>query len=165
MGTIAISGLALWLSVRDRLINLKVMLSTGVVPGADPQLLNQPVFILEYVNVGVRPVTITNHAWKFPFTRGKTVVFPHLDQTTGRLCSRMPIELTDGKSAHTFYPIDFFKRRVDHPEQLFFLKDRWRAWVRIMFFSVLVSTSTGRVVRAKIHSGVRKNLWRQFNDA
>ena len=163
IGTIAISGLAVWLSVRDRLINLKVDLTTGFVPGADPSLINQAVFILEYVNVGPRPVTITNHAWKLPFKRGKIIMFPQLDPTTGRLCSRIPMELTDGKAAHTFYPIDFFQKRIDHPEMLFFPCERWRAWLRIHFFSVQVGTSTGRVVRVKIRSAVRKVLWQQSN--
>ena len=165
VGTIVISGLALWLAVRDRLINLKVSLSTGLIPGDDPSVLDQRVFILEYVNTGPRPVTITNHYWKLPFTRTRTVVFPQLQPKTGIYCARMPLELSDGKSANTFYPIHFFRHAIDDPETIFFPKQRWRAWVRIHFFSVLVPTSTGKVVRAKIRKGVRQTLWRQRNAA
>lgn len=164
IGTILISGLALWLSVRDRLVNLAADISVGLVPGNDSSSLDRQVFVLSFTNAGVRPVTVTNHVWRLPLRRKVMIMFPHLDPTVGRLCTQLPVELTDGKSGHAFYPIDFFKK-VDNPEQMFRPKSRTSAWLRIRFFSMHISTSVGKKVQVKVSSSVRRELWRQLNDA
>lgn len=161
-GTLIISGMALWLSVKDRLIDLKATLSVGIIPGNNPSILDQEVFILECVNRGPRPVTITNHYWRLPLHRTKIMFHPNLDPDTGRLCTKLPFELTDGKSAHFFYPIDFFNARLDEPDKIFFPASRVLASFRIRFFSLLVGTSTGTTVRAKIRKGTRKALLAQL---
>lgn len=165
IGTILISGLALWLSVRDRLINLQADLDVGLVPGSDPSILNKRVFILSFTNAGPRPVTITNHFWKLPFSHDQMIMlFPHLDPTVGHLCSRLPIELTDGKGGYAFYPIDFFQSRIEKPQEVFFPKNKVKAWLRIHFFSLKVGTSIGKRIKVKIKPAVRATLWKQYNE-
>ena len=61
IGTMLISGLALWLSLRDRLVNMSATLDIGLVPGANPTVLDQQVYVLSFTNTGPRPITVTNH--------------------------------------------------------------------------------------------------------
>jgi len=164
VGTIATAALALWLSVRDRRVNVNAQLSVGLVPGNDPRVIDQRVFILEFTNEGPRPVTVTNHAWRLPFVRGVIFMFPNIDTPVAHLCSRLPLELTDGKAGHTFYPIDHFSK-LDEPGTVFFHRTRWRAWLRIWFFRLYIHTSVGKTVRVRVRRQVRRTLWRQYGDA
>ncbi|HHX8330657.1 TPA: hypothetical protein ACVOYW_004448 [Vibrio alginolyticus] len=54
IGTLLVSGIALWLSVRDRFIRMSNRFSLGVL--ANGGELNMKVFVLEFTNIGVRPV-------------------------------------------------------------------------------------------------------------
>ena len=164
VGTVLTAALALWLSVRDRRINLAANLSLGLVPGHDPRSLNQRVFVLEYTNNGPRTVIVTNHSWRLPFVRGATILFPNMDTSVAHLCSRLPQELTDGKSGYSFYLDDHFAK-VEPPESMFFHPKLWIAWLRIWFFRLYISTSVGKRVRVKVHRQVRRSLWRQYRDA
>ena len=162
VGTIAAAAVALWLSVRDRRVNVNAQLDLGLVPGRTPQVLDQQVFILAFTNEGPRTVTVTNHAWRLPFVRGVIFMFPNMDTPVAHLCSTLPLELTDGKAGHTFYPIDHF-RTLDDPEKVFFPKSRWRAWLRIWFFRLYIHTSIGKSIRVRVHPHVRRALWRQYS--
>lgn len=164
VGTLFISGLALWLSIRDRLINMQAELNTGLIPGANPTILDQQVYILSFTNIGVRPVMVTNHCWSLPFVKGLTFLMPQMDSQLGALCSKLPIELTDGKEGHAFYAADFFSK-LDKPEEFLFHKNRVVAWVRIHFFRVLIATTTGKRVNVAVTPAVRKKLWCTYKAA
>jgi hypothetical protein len=163
VGTVATAALALWLSVRDRRVNLMAKFSLGLVPGTDPLALDQRVFMLDFTNEGPRPVTVINHAWRLPLVRGVIFMFPSMDTAVAHLCTKLPVELTDGKAGHTFYPEDFFMK-LDEPEKVFFPRSRWRAWLRIWFFRLYIHTSVGKNVQVRVHRQVRRRLWRQFRD-
>ena len=164
VGTIATAALALWLSVRDRRINVRSRLTVSLVPGRDPRVLDQRVFSLDFTNEGPRTVTVTNHAWRLPFVKGMLFMFPNMDTAVAHLCSKLPLELTDGKTGHTFYPIDHFVK-LEEPEKVFFPASRWRAWLRIWFFRLYVHTSVGKSVRVQVQRNVRRVLWQQYSDA
>lgn len=161
IGTICISGLALWLSVRDRLVNLKATFHLGVVPSSNPDCLDQPVFLLSFTNVGPRPVTVTNHFWEIPFSKGNIFLHPHKDLEVGRLCSKLPLELTDGKEGHACYSKNFFVKLQDSDKFLFH-KNRYVAWLRIKFFKIKIVTTIGSRHRVKIARAVREQLWNQY---
>src|ERR1043166_8719974 len=95
VGTVAATSLALWLSVRDRRVNLLAQLSIGLVPSSNPRVLDQPVFALEFTNQGPRTIIVTNHSWRLPFVRRIIFMFPNIDTPVAHLCSRLPLELTD----------------------------------------------------------------------
>ena len=164
VGTIATAALALWLSVRDRRVNVRAKLSIGLVPGKDPRVLDQRVFTLEFTNEGPRTVTVTNHAWRLPFVKGVIFMFPNMETSVAHLCSKLPLELTDGEAGHAFYLIDHFAK-LDEPERVFFPKSRWRAWLRIWFFRLYIHMSVGKSIRVKVSRQVRRTLWRQYSDA
>lgn len=164
VGTVATAALALWLSVRDRRINLNAQLAVSYVPGRDPRVLDQRVFTLEFTNEGPRPVTVTNHAWRLPFVKGMIFMFPNVDTEVAHLCSTLPLELTDGKTGHTLYPSDHFAR-LDEPENVFFHERRAVAWLRIWFFRLYVPTSVGKRIRVRVRRQVRRALWRQYSNA
>ena len=46
IGTILITGLALWLSVRDRRINLRSAMTLGLLPSSNLDVLDRGVFAL-----------------------------------------------------------------------------------------------------------------------
>lgn len=164
IGTICITGLALWLSVRDRRVNLRATLTLGLLPSSNPNLLDRPVFVLSFTNVGPRPVTVTNHCWDLPFVMGIIFLQPYMEVELGRLCSKLPIELTDGKEGHAFYPNDFFQKLED-PQKFLFHTNRFVAWLRINFFQIRITTTAGTRPRVKIAHGVRQRLWHQYSRA
>lgn len=164
LGTILITGLALWLSVRDRMLNVKANLSLGLVPGNNPNVLDTHVYALAFTNVGPRPVTVTNHCWFLPFKKGVVYLMPQMDRELGRLCSTLPIELTDGKDGHAFYSDDFFSK-LDEPEKFLFHKNRFVAWWRINFFRVRISTTIGKRIKVTVARPVRRRLWRVYRGA
>jgi len=164
LGTILITGLALWLSVKDRMVNVKAVLSLGLVAGNDPRLLDTPVYALSITNVGPRPVTVTNHYWYLPFVKGLVVLLPQMDPELGGLCSRLPFEITDGKEGHAFYPCDFFSK-LDEPEKFLFHKNPLTAWLRIHFFKVRIATTIGKRVKVTVQRPVRQKLWRTYRES
>ena len=164
VGTVFTAALALWLAVRDRRVTIDARLTVGLVPGADRSVLDQRVFVLSFTNSGVRPVTVTNHSWSVPFVKGVIFMFPNLDPKVGSLCTKLPVELTDGKSGHSFYPIDHFAS-LEKPETVLFHPNALVAWLRIRFFRVFIQTSVGKSVHVKVDAKVRQDLWRQYRDA
>ena len=164
IGTVATAALALWLSVRDRRVNLKAEFSLGLTPSKDPRILDRRVFILEFTNQGPRTITITNHAWRLPFVKGVLFMFPNMDTSLAHLGSPLPLELTDGKSGHTFYSDDHFAK-LEEPEKALFHPHRGVAWLRIWFFRLYVHTSVGKRVRVRVRRQVRRSLWRQYSEA
>ena len=164
IGTILITGLALWLSVRDRRIHLKSNLTLGLLPSITSDRIDRAVFVLSFTNVGPRPVTVTNHCWVIPRQKGIVFFQPYLDPNTGGLCSKLPLELTDGKEGHAFYPDSFFLD-LDNPEKFLFHKKRHIAWLRIYFFKIRIVTTTGVRPYVKIARAVRTRLWHQYNGA
>ncbi|QET71816.1 hypothetical protein [Bordetella bronchiseptica] len=161
IGTICTAGLALWLSVRDRRINLKAALTLGLLPSSKQDILDLQVFVLSFTNVGPRPVTITNHCWELPFINGIIFLQPYMDRDIGKFCSKLPLELTDGKEGHAFYSNDFFLN-LDAPEKFLFHKNRFVAWLRIRFFKIRIVTTAGARPRVKIARAVRQRLWQQY---
>ena len=103
MGTVLITGVGLWLSVKDKMLRVKAQLDVGLVPSSNPLVLDTRVYALSFTNVGPRPVTVTNHCWFLPFSRGVVFLMPQMDPQLGRLCSKLPLELTDGKEGLAFY--------------------------------------------------------------
>lgn len=161
-GTILITGFALWLSVQDKRISLRSTLTLGLLPSSHIDILDRAVFVLSFTNVGPRTVVVTNHCWKLPLTKSFIFFQPHRVPDVGRLCSTIPLKITDGEEGHTFYPDDFFIN-LDEPEKFLFHQRRSIAWIRIHFFKVHIVTTAGVRPSVKIARAVRQRLWRQYN--
>lgn len=161
VGTIFISGLALWLSVRDRMVNMRAEFNIGLVAGDNPTIIDREVYILSFTNIGPRPITVTNHCWSLPFFKGIIFLMPNMDRQLGHLCSKLPLELSDGKEGHAFYGKDFFSQ-LDEPEKVLFHKNRLVAWLRIRLFRIYVTTTIGKRVKVAIKLAARKKLWRTY---
>lgn len=161
IGTILISGLALWLSVKDRMVNIKASLTLCLTSGSKPDVVDKRVYALSFINIGARPVTVTNHYWTLPFVKGIVFFMPHMDRDFGRLCSKLPIELTDGKEGQAFYADNFFSS-LDQPKDFLFHQNRLMSWWRIHFFRVFVTTTIGKRVKVKVAWGVRSRLWHLY---
>lgn len=164
IGTIFISGIAVWLSVRDRMVNMRAEFDVGIVPGTNTTVLDQKVYALSFTNIGPRPITVTNHLWTLPFFKGVIFLMPELDNRLGPLCSKYPLELTDGKEGHIFYGKDFFSK-LDAPDKMLFNKNRLIAWLRIHFFNMYICTTIGKRIKVNVKPAVRNTLWRSYKDA
>jgi hypothetical protein len=162
IGTLLVSGIALWLSVRDRFIRMSNRFSLGVL--ADGRANNMNVFILGFTNIGVRPVTVTNYKWRIPFhgtRKSSTITFPQLDPRVAAYCSKFPLELTDGKGGNLFHTDDFFINR-DDPESFLYPKNKLKAFIRIYFFKIYICTSVGDDISVRVDRNVRSRLWNEY---
>jgi len=140
--------------------------SLGLLANTTPARKSAPVFILEFTNVGARPVTVTNYKWKIPFSNRKVgwaVTFPQLDRRVAAYCTKLPIELTDGKSGNLFHTEDFFSS-MDNPQNFMYPKNRFLAFIRIFFFRVFICTTVGKNIPVKIDRSLRKKLWNEYKE-
>jgi len=165
-GTVLVSGIALWLSWKDRLIQVNARFSYGLIPSADPDVLDREVYILEFINVGSRTVTITNYEWRIfssfnLFRRIRYFTFPHRDAELGSLCSMFPVELSDGKQGQVFHKIEFFEE-LEHSDDHLFSQTPSIAFFRIFTFTMILSTTVGKKVKVTIPFDVRVNIWQRY---
>ena len=161
IGTILAVAVALWLSARDRTINLRAGFDIGITSANDPTILDQQVFILSFTNYGPRTVHVENFSLTLPFCKGVIFLFPQMDSKVSHLCTKLPAELLDGKSGNIFSPVNFFNT-LEKPELVLFPSNRLLAWMRIQFFQSLISTSVGKRVRVKVNKRARKKLWNLY---
>lgn len=167
LGTILISGLALWLSWKDRLIRVKALFDYGLIPGENPTVLNKKVYILAFTNVGHRTVTITNYEWKIRrwpkiWRWNRIITFPYMDPVLQHMCSKFPVELSDGKEGHIFHNDTFFED-IEIREDHLFSSSKFIAFIRICDFKMVLHTTTGKIVSVHIPFRVRKNIWNRYN--
>jgi hypothetical protein len=87
-----------------------------------------------------------------------------MDDRHGGLCSKLPLELTDGKEGHAFYAHDFFSK-LDESQKFLFHSNRLVAWLRIHFFKVRISTTVGKRLKVKVKWSVRQQLWKTYERA
>lgn len=158
LGTIAAVIVALWLSVRDRTINLRASFDIGVTSFDNPTKLDQQVFILSFTNFGPRTVHVENFSLTLPFKKGVVLLFPQMDLRVSHLCTKLPAELLDGKSGNIFFPVNFFNV-LEKPELVLFPKNKIIAWLRINYFKIQLATSVGKSIKVKINKRAREKLW------
>jgi hypothetical protein len=165
IGIIFISGTALWLSVRDKVIRLDANFSGSLIASYDPMKLDTYVYLLDFVNIGVRDVQITNFLWcskKIPFSKSqRSFIQPYLDPRVTSMCSKFPMKLKDGDSARLFFPANFIEA-LDEPELFIFPNNFVYAFFRIFTSEIYLCTSVGTKIKVKIRSGIRRELWRKY---
>jgi hypothetical protein len=161
VGTIAATALALWLALRDRMLHMRATFSTVVTTLARTDTLDNHGFMVEFTNIGARPITVTGHEWQLPFQKHRLLFMPHMDSRSAAITTRLPCELTDGKSGHVFYPYDFFLA-LDGREKALFHPNRFVAYLRIRFFKIRIGTSVGKKMRVAIRRPARDALWAQY---
>jgi hypothetical protein len=162
IGTVLISGIALWLTVRDRFLRMSNRFSWGII--ASPNSENMKVFILSFTNIGARPVTVTNYKWRIPFSGKITtyiITMPQLDRRVAPYCTKMPVELSDGNGGSIYHTDDFFIK-MDDPDNFLYPKNKLLAFIRIKFFKIYISTSLGKDIPVSVDRGVRKMLWDEY---
>lgn|SRR5690606_2045945 len=165
LGTIFISGLALWLSIRDKFIRLNANYSGGLVPSYDPTKLDTYVYVLDFVNVGARDVQVVNFEWHWKHVpllkKQRTFIQPYLDHRVAKFCSQFPMRLTDGESARLFFSADFIEK-LDEPENFIFPASKLKAFFRIFTSEIYLCTSVGKKVKVSMKSGMRREIWRRY---
>ncbi|OHU90551.1 hypothetical protein BET10_05100 [Pseudoalteromonas amylolytica] len=164
-GAILISGLALWLSVLDKFIRLKANYSGCIIPSYDPMRLDTYAYVLDLVNVGTREVQVTNFEWHWkhaPFLRRqRTVIQPYLDERVTRLCSKLPMRLSDGDTARINFASDFIEK-LDSPERFLFPANTMKAFFRIFTSEIYLCTSVGRKIKVQMKAGMRREIWSRY---
>jgi hypothetical protein len=158
LGTVFISAIALWLALKDRMINMRATFDTVVTNGINPLVLDRHGFMLSFTNIGPRPITVTGHTWRLPFVKGQLFFMPQMERETAHLNSRLPVEITDGKEGHLFYKENFFSE-LEQPEIALFHPKPIVAFCRIWFFRIRIGTSVGKRVRVRVMRTARRRLW------
>ena len=164
-GMIIISGLALWLSIRDKYIRVRAKYSGGFIPSYDKTKLDTYVYVLDFVNNGARDVQVTNFEWhwkNFPLLKKqRSNIQPYLDERVKRFCSKFPMRLTDGESAQLFFASDFIEV-LDTPENFLFPVNNLNAFFRIFTSEIYLCTSIGKKIKVKMLSGMRREIWKRY---
>ena len=161
IGTLAAVAVALWLALRDRMLHMRATFNTAVTALERPDTLDNHGFLLEFTNIGARPITVTGHEWQLPFQNHRLLFIPHMDARSISITTRLPCELTDGKSGHVFYPDDFFLELEDR-ERALFHPHPVVAYLRIHFFKIRIGTSVGKKIGVNIKRPARRALWAQY---
>jgi len=165
-GILLISGLALWLSWKDRLILIESNFDYGLIPGENANVLNREVYILSFTNIGHRTAIVTNYEWKircFPkiWKFYRCFTFPYLESSLKYLTSKFPLELTTGKEGHIFYKSTFFEELKDKENHLY-SSSKYLALYRIFTFKLVIKTTVGKTINVKIPFRVRKHIWNKY---
>lgn len=161
IGTIAATVIALWLALRDRMLHMRANFNTATTTLHRHDKLDNHGFMLDFTNIGARPITVVGHEWKLPLQRHRLLFMPHLDPRSAHVSTRLPLELTDGKSGHVFYPSDFFLQ-LDDREKALFHANWFVAYARIRFFKIRIGTSVGKKIRVSVKRPAREALWEQY---
>lgn len=161
IGTILISGMALWLSIRDRFIRMSNNFSLGKLENNNG--LKVKGYILEFTNIGIRPVMVTNYKWYIPLSNKKqkyAFTDCYLNSTLTQYFSKLPIELTDGQSGRIFMDENFFIKR-ESLQSFLYPKSKVKAFIRIHFFKIFICTSINNI-SVQISRDLRKHLWHEY---
>ena len=126
-------------------------------------VLNNEVYILSFTNIGHRMVTVTNYEWrirKWPiiWKSNRLITFPYMDESLGHLCSKFPVELSDGKEGHIFHKGTFFED-LEIKENHLFSSSKFIAFMRIFDFKLFLRTTTGKIIDVYIPFRVRKHKY------
>jgi hypothetical protein len=162
IGTILISAMALWLSMRDRIPRVEATFDAALIPGQNPRILDRWVYILLMTSVRVMPVTISNFKWVYReriLKKGYAITFPYEDKEFGRRCTPLPCELTFGKQAHLLHRDEFF---LDLENQFLFDRNKLKSWWKIRTFYIVVQSTIGKEFKAKIHKRARARIWKEY---
>ena len=164
IGTILVSALALWLAWKDKILRLSTTFSYGCIKN---EIVNEFVWILNFVNKGARPVTVTGFYFlykAFPMSKyQKLLTFPHYDDRLGYLCKQLPCKLDDGQSGNIFYADDFFAK-LDDIKKFIFPDSKILALYRIFTFKIYIDTSFSKRFKTKINLRARKILWDKYRE-
>ena len=165
LGTILISGVSLWLSVKDKLIRLKAQFNTVDFPIDDPIINKRWAYSIIFTNLGARPVTITKYEWHFrlhPFGKKKRLwINPYGNPNFDSFSTKLPYQLTDGKSGQIFHDINIF-RTLENGSDFLFAENPLIAFYRIATFNTFICTSIDKKVKAEINKGLRHQIWKQY---
>ena len=164
IGTLTVSVIALWLSIKDRYVRMSASFHKSYIARDAPSLENMYVYLLSFTNIGPRPITVVSYEWAMPKGTGKynrAMIFPQLNPEVSYLCTKLPVELTDGQSGQILHVENFFDDLEDK-EKFLFPKSKWGAWYRIMYFRIYIITSLGKRLPVRISKELRKELWSKY---
>lgn len=159
LGTISAVIVALYLSSKDR-PKLRVSADTRILLDEGE---NYPEYlIIEAVNIGIRPIKITNVGWTIGFNRKKSfiqIIKPDINNLHATmLSSQLPITINDGEEARWLVPIDTWTGSFKS-----FLS--WCPRWELLSMKLVVATSHGVTFKATLGDGLKKALLEAKNNA
>jgi hypothetical protein len=149
IGTIAAVVIAFWLAHRQGQPRVSIQAEVSPVWFEKGSEKNREYLSVCVVNMADRPVTISHLSLRFGLFRKLWVGLPSPDQ---EVSSPFPIEITYGKEARWFIPLESegFKWQEGVAS---FLSDSYKNWP-IRFAAVYATTVTGRVFKARSDSSI-----------
>jgi len=164
-GTILISGVSLWLAIKDKLIRLKATFVISQFAIDDPRIEESWAYCISFVNIGVKPITITGYEWHFRSSpcgeKKRKFINPYWNTSFKNVSTKLPCELTDGKQGQIFHSINIF-RDLENKSDFLFADSAILAFYRISTFNIFLTTSIGTKIKVKIGKGIRGDIWKQY---
>jgi hypothetical protein len=88
-------------------------------------------------------------------------MFPQLDPSLGRLCTKLPSRLNDGEEGHILFKQTFFNELAEK-EKFLFHANKMIAWWRVHSFGIDINTTVGKNFTTRVRWRVRRAIWRQY---
>lgn len=156
IGTLLAVITSLYLARRE---NPKLRVTTSVQVLISEAIEGNPkYFIIEIVNIGIRPVKITGVGWTIGLFKKKSFI-QMVGKDSEDLVSQMyssdyPVTLNDGEEAKWLIPLDRDNNWIDGFKNNFSWCPRWD----MLFTNLEVFTSHGMKHKERIGETVRKEL-------
>lgn len=159
IGTIMAVIVALYLARNDKQIKLKVSAGHWIEPPNDNFPAPTDYLMINVVNVGYRPVTISKIGWEIGFLF-KKILFQNI--VSNRLSSKLPIKLAETGDEAT-YCIRLYIGEVWLEK---FLTEHIGAFPRLktLFLKIRVDTTVGKSFRSQINKALRREMIKKSDD-
>jgi len=152
IGTLVAVAATIYLSRRDKQIQLTVRASKGVVlqPGAD----TRDVIWIAVRNIGIRSANVSNIYWKVGVWKPSELLqSPSRDPQS----SQIPVRLADGETADYTFPVgQYWSTNGAKFREI--VRARWSRWLTLRSMKVCVSTTAGKSIEARIDHTLRDYL-------
>lgn len=167
LGTITISGLSLWLAIKDKLVRVSGIFRLAMIPSdvTNTTIINRNVFVLNFVNVGIRKVKITNFMMCIHsglFKKNYLVLFPQLDESLKHINPNFPIQLDEMDSKDLFFDENFFLNLNEKSRKHLFYKNKFYTWYKIQTAYFILNTTIKKDIKIPIHQEAKRKLWKQY---
>lgn len=165
IGMVFISSVSLWLSVKDKLVRIKGEFGTGLIPSDlinNSLTLDRKVYILKYVNIGIRKVKINSIkiCVKNIFSSSSYfAINPQLEKSLESLNKQFPILLDEMEDNNLIFDINYFINLNNNP---LFHKNKIITWCKINTTYLILVTSIGIEIKIKFNKDAKKYLWEQY---
>lgn len=164
IGTITISALALWLSMRDKVVRLEGYFSKVIISSNGNKSSQFEGYALVFVNIGTRDVEVTSYIWQsrsMLLKKQRALITSHLSSGVSHLSSKFPCRLKDGQSGKLVFERDFIEA-LETSESFIFKRNPLNAFFHVFTSTIILTTSVGKKIKVKIPFDSKLTFWKSY---